>query len=1477
MGRPLRRLAILSLASLPSSLAVAVGPEVTCVGKAHDQATYTGPSGAVYQIECGVDYAGGDIGATQSTTFAGCIDAETGSGGDGGDNNEPQLTCVGGASDQSTYTSVSGTVFQILCGIDYAGGDIAGTDKTTFAECIDACATTPGCVDVSYAGTACYMKNKLGEAAERDWVWTAKVVEPGTGGANEDPSLSCEDNKSDGEIFEATVDSFEVTCGKDYAGGDLLGLSTASFEECIEACDARSDCLNVAYVNGGCYLKGEQKAAVDNAAVWGAVRKPKTTPTTTDNKPLDCGEGKPSDGKRYGSPSGGLYQILCGVDFGGGDLTATTTSTFEECIAACDANTECIDVSFAAPACYLKKELSGEPHQAAHVWTAEQLRAPGNVFTFPSATPMDPGSVRLNITYAYPSIALGHSIFIKDIVCEAGTLHGRFNISFPYYFAAENWPTGDDVLLITSADSCGDDPAQNAFFLAHTVSFREDSLSFEALGQLVQLADVFDDLVIDFGNITTPAASEEQDEACGTPSADTLHGLPAVPCGNSFDKALDDKLGYYSAAGGDIEAVLSLAAPAEDADVLEGRFFKSLFKAITKAVITVVKVVATVVVAVAKTVVEVVKKAAQIVVNTAIAVAKVSVALAVNAVKLIAFAVTGKYENSLTLPLALGPPSTVEVESPWGKAIKILVDEFIGSPNPEPGIELYCVNCGVRGSVKATGRINATPLSGVKEAAIGISGNMYVGMYLGVNAFAQWEKGWEKELFSKGLPGWSIPGIVTLGPKIILSAKAMVGVEAEGQILTGASLTWPGFEATLDMVHPERSSKSGWTPEIDRTFQVRGGVTATASVGLPVKLWFGIDILNGVFKKGAALVDTPALTGTAEFEINAGTDENSVGSDGCLGIAWDIALTNEVTLEIDDGPEWTLHEWASPALAEGCIGWDQPEEPELPDLPDLREDNGLLKCPQANGQVYTDDKGNQWQIKCNSDYMYYDTVQTWTNTMEECMSWCAGQGNCAGVSYGVDGPGAQVNCWARSRAGPSRNGIFHSMMLMSPFEILSVVYGTADITGYAIQNWQVGNRIEIDTNAVRQSTTQDRIPGHPKSTFMLYRFGAETRSWVGAQDRGIVTIRPGPISSAPGSSMLVPNYPRPGDVPWIRIVEVAYGLSQVRNQNAFNVLYYNSRNRAVTTLENALFGDTWVGIVKSAVIWYPRHPIKLMRADGSFNKRLIIDDGGGGGGGGYIPPTSTTTATTLATSTTPAAEPTTTSTTEIEATTEAPSTSATGTATNTETTATSTSSPAAEATAEPGYGIVTIRDTTGALQLYPANNGNLFLSAVGTAEELSLLTNGTVLAAMMLADGGETPYVVAGDSLSRLLHYFPGEVSRLGASRLRLAGWDRLPVGSRLISLVPVRADTGGAEMLVAVAGDGDYLWPVMCAIEGQLNKVFLVRDHDEASIRAALEADDAKFVLTGGQASKCGVLALVAEVEPAEVPEDQTEVVVKV
>lgn len=670
MARYLRPLALLGLAGL-----TAAGPaNPTCAGEASHGDVYTAAAGGQYDILCGTDYAGGDIAATNTPTFAGCIDAcdanpkcidvsyagescyMKGSLGTAYTDrswvwtakkrvtnavtptNSP--TCDGGASDKTTFTSTGGKTFQILCGVDYGGGDMGATNTPTFAACINACSDAQGCVDVSYVNGACYMKNTLNTLNQAGHVWTAKLVPAGGNSGTQTPptpnaKLSCEGNKDNGKIFEGTNYNFEITCGIDYAGGDLLGTSADSFEACMKACDANPACVNVAYAAPGCYLKGEQKPAVNNAAVWGAIRKPKTgstnpDPETTPNAPagpLSC-VNKANHGVRYGVPNGGLYQVLCGVDYGGNDLDATATESFEACIAACDKNEKCVDVSFVAPSCYMKSAAEGTPSEAAHVWTAKQLKTASQVGLWPTVGNSDPGegeeifdfsepielpgapvaqlgpvappginmagtgvltpepatqlwfngtqtgaegedlgavTVRLNITYKYPSIVLDHSIFIKDVVCEAGgALNGRFNSSAPYFFAKDTWVVDNsDVLLITSVPSCISGDTTTAFFLTHTVSFDDATFAFEALGQAVELADVFDDLDVDFGNITVDesAGDDAFNTACGSPSSDTIQGLPAVPCGFDFDEALDKRRGYYSDNGADVQVCTICPTP----------------------------------------------------------------------------------------------------------------------------------------------------------------------------------------------------------------------------------------------------------------------------------------------------------------------------------------------------------------------------------------------------------------------------------------------------------------------------------------------------------------------------------------------------------------------------------------------------------------------------------------------------------------------------------------------------------------------------------------------------------------------------------------------------------------------------------------------------------------------------------------------------------------------------------------------------
>lgn len=145
--------------------------------------------------------------------------------------------------------------------------------------------------------------------------------------------------KDQGSTFDHTTSkgTYDVRCGEDYWGGDLRSLQAASFNDCLVACDAETSCAAVAYSGSTCYLKNKLTTAVTNTGVWSAKKQ---------NAPkagLSC-IGGADDGKPYQS-SQGEFEIVCGKEYYGGDLSSTTTATFEACIETCATNTQCVDVS----------------------------------------------------------------------------------------------------------------------------------------------------------------------------------------------------------------------------------------------------------------------------------------------------------------------------------------------------------------------------------------------------------------------------------------------------------------------------------------------------------------------------------------------------------------------------------------------------------------------------------------------------------------------------------------------------------------------------------------------------------------------------------------------------------------------------------------------------------------------------------------------------------------------------------------------------------------------------------------------------------------------------------------------------------------------------------------------------------------------------------------------------------------------------
>ena len=281
------------------------------------------------------------------------------------------VTCENNASNATVYTAQNAQ-FDILCGVDYAGGDMGAQGVSTFVECITLCDSTPGCVNVAFAPWGmCYLKNQNTTPSPNSGVWTAKSKASLTG-------LTCIDNFSDKKTYtSAGGAAFDIACGVDYAGGDMSSQNTNSFKECVDVCGSTPGCLNVAYSAPSCYLKNALTTPRSVSHVWTAVRK------GTDSDPLTC-ENKAWDAREFTTKDNRIYSIGCGDDYGGGDMDAVDSATFQACLEACDAASGCSNVAYVAPRCYLKNVVN-PPTKGTHVWGAKFLRL--NVTTPPLPTP----------------------------------------------------------------------------------------------------------------------------------------------------------------------------------------------------------------------------------------------------------------------------------------------------------------------------------------------------------------------------------------------------------------------------------------------------------------------------------------------------------------------------------------------------------------------------------------------------------------------------------------------------------------------------------------------------------------------------------------------------------------------------------------------------------------------------------------------------------------------------------------------------------------------------------------------------------------------------------------------------------------------------------------------------------------------------------------------------------------------------------
>lgn len=308
---------------------------------------------------------------------------------------------------------------------------------------------------------------------------------------------------------------------------------------------------------------------------------------------------------------------------------------------------------------------------------------------------------------------------------------------------------------------------------------------------------------------------------------------------------------------------------------------------------------------------------------------------------------------SFTIPVALEPHENLLDECPWGdggfelwtwspeegggfsdplsfdtlakmtSADQILTFEIDGVEQlPEPGVTVWCVDCGIHGSILTTGSATFT-IIGPTRLNLRLRGDLNANVQLGVDGFYKFERPILEVPLAPdvGLPGFSIPGVISIGPYLTIDLVAKIEVETVGQFLAGVNLDWPEIGMSIDFLSPGSAKSYGFSPIVTPIFKASGEITATASLGIPIGINVGVNVLNGVFEEAIALVDTPAIQAVAEYSASFDLEEGGQsGGDECEGIHFYSNLVNSLELEVPHVGVYELGKWEGPKFIEGCVG-----------------------------------------------------------------------------------------------------------------------------------------------------------------------------------------------------------------------------------------------------------------------------------------------------------------------------------------------------------------------------------------------------------------------------------------------------------------------------------------------------------------------------------------------------------------------------
>lgn len=422
------------------------------------------------------------------------------------------------------------------------------------------------------------------------------------------------------------------------------------------------------------------------------------------------------------------------------------------------------------------------------------------------------------MTYFFtgPSVHLDYSDFIIRIsYSNTGALIITFASREAYNYALSTWNVG--LILITHSTECGGVSGQGCYFVV-------SSLTFEASSRTVTCGGAASDVqgVIthgdtewgvyepkgsvrpgkgsnqgstsahgDFSTTLSPSSTAYTSVATGYPSSstssgsvqptptnnvtpgtnsttcippkDTKYGLPTACLGNTFDLELDTDLGLNAKNNSLFDDFLAQLAPGaeEDDDLVptDSALARRTLMRKRGAWDWVKK--------------NVIRPATQYVAKKTDQAIQIGKQLGTAILQAATISKDFNTNMDMQIPKAskLEDPSAKVIASPWGNSILLKSFGDADKADPSTGkaayLNIFCVDCGAKGSAQISGKAAYTIPIGITEGWVQAVVDLDVVLKLGIDAQLVFKKEFNNKLFEVALPGLEY-GIVKIGPMISL-------------------------------------------------------------------------------------------------------------------------------------------------------------------------------------------------------------------------------------------------------------------------------------------------------------------------------------------------------------------------------------------------------------------------------------------------------------------------------------------------------------------------------------------------------------------------------------------------------------------------------------------------------------------------------------------------------------------------------------